>query len=93
MRPRTKEFLLGHPAMLVLLYFGYDLRKIVVLLLGVIGQVSIVNTYAHLHTPLAVSLLRSFHGLWLGILLGVAAVILLNYLLAFLKKKGALKSE
>lgn len=92
-RPRTKEFLLGHPAMLVLLYFGYDLRKIVVLLLGVIGQVSLVNTYAHLHTPLAVSLLRSFHGLWLGILLGVAAVILLNYLLAFLKKKGALKSE
>lgn len=74
-RPRTKEFLLGHPAMLVLLYFGYrDNRFIPLLLLGVIGQVSLVNTFAHIHTPLVVSIIRFGHGLWLGIILGTAAI-------------------
>jgi len=77
-RPRTKEFLLGHPAMLVLLYYGYDLRKIGLLLFGIIGQVSLVNTYAHIHTPLLVSLTRSFHGLWIGILAGVIIILAVN---------------
>jgi hypothetical protein len=73
-RPRTKEFLLGHPLLLLLLYFGYDDRKIPVLLFAVIGQISLVNTYAHIHTPLTVSFLRSFNGLWIGILIGAAGV-------------------
>ncbi|MFZ5753319.1 MAG: DUF5693 family protein [Bacillota bacterium] len=78
-RPRTKEFLLGHPAMLALLYYGYDLRKIMLLILGIIGQVSLVNTYAHIHTPLMISLIRSFHGLWLGIVIGIIIIVLVNY--------------
>ncbi len=69
-RPRTKEFLLGHPLMFLLLYFGYAQKRLPLLLLGIIGQISVVNTYAHLHTPpLRISLIRTFHGLWLGILL------------------------
>ncbi len=51
-RPRTKEFLLGHPLMFLLLYFGYAQKRLPLLLLGIIGQISVVNTYAHLHTPL-----------------------------------------
>ena len=58
-RPRTKEFLLGHPLMLALLYFGY--RKYIglpVLAMACIGQVSLVNTfcscpYAPLGIPVA----------------------------------------
>ncbi|MEL7623464.1 MAG: DUF5693 family protein [Clostridiales bacterium] len=73
-RPRTKEFLIGHPLMLVLLYFGYRFSMYPVLLLGLIGQISLINTYAHIHTPLVVSLLRSLHGLWIGILIGAAAI-------------------
>jgi hypothetical protein len=73
-RPRTKELLAGHPWLLLLLYFGYDDRKIPVLLFAVIGQISLVNTYAHIHTPLAVSFLRSFNGLWIGIILGIIAI-------------------
>ncbi|MEW6696479.1 MAG: DUF5693 family protein [Bacillota bacterium] len=72
-RPRTKEFLLGHPALLLVLLFGYrDNRFLPLLLLGAIGQASLVNTFAHIHTPLLVSLIRAFHGIWLGILLGLA---------------------
>ncbi len=73
-RPRTKEFLIGHPLMLVLLYFGYRFNMYPVLLLGLIGQISLINTYAHIHTPLLISLLRSLHGLWIGIILGAAAI-------------------
>ncbi|RYD07045.1 hypothetical protein N752_00250 [Desulforamulus aquiferis] len=75
-RPRTKEFLLGHPALLLLLLYGYrDNRFLPLLLLGAIGQASLVNTFAHIHTPLVISLLRAFHGLWIGILLGLAVYL------------------
>ncbi|AGL03603.1 DUF5693 family protein [Desulfoscipio gibsoniae] len=76
-RPRTKEFLLGHPLLLLLLYLGYRNNQYIPLLLGgAIGQISLVNTYAHIHTPLAISLTRSIHGLWLGIIIGLALIIL-----------------
>jgi len=76
-RPRTKEFLLGHPLLLLLFYLGFrDNRFQPLLLAGVIGQVSLVNTYAHIHTPLLVSLLRSFNGLWLGIIGGLVLIVM-----------------
>lgn len=86
-RPRTKEFAIGHPLMLVLLYFGYRFQMYPVLLMGLIGQVSLTNTYAHLHTPLLVSLFRSFNGLWLGLLAGSAAVFVLSRILRIALKQ------
>jgi hypothetical protein len=79
--------------MLLLLYYGYDMRKIAVLLIAIIGQVSLVNTYAHIHTPLIISLIRTLHGLWIGIIIGVIVIICLNYLLKWLRTKGALEGE
>lgn len=73
-RPRTKEFLAGHPAMLVALYFGYKKRWLPFVLLGAIGQVSMVNTFSHFHTPILVSVIRTFHGLWIGLVIGMAAL-------------------
>ncbi len=79
-RPRTKEFLLGHPLMLLMLYLGYRNNMYLPLLLGgTIGQISLVNTYAHIHTPLVISLLRSLHGLWLGILIGLMLIALWRF--------------
>jgi len=75
-RPRTKEFLVGHPFMLLAFYLGYRHEYIPLLVLGSIGQISMVNTFAHVHTPLVVSLLRTFNGLWLGIILGVILILL-----------------
>ena len=40
------------------------------LLGGVMGQASILNTFAHFHTPLLISATRMFIGLGLGLLLG-----------------------
>jgi len=73
-RPRTKEFLIGHPLMLLLLYLGYKDKYLPILAVAIIGQVSLVNTFAHIHTPLVISLLRTFNGIWLGIVLGLVLI-------------------
>ena len=85
-RPRTKEFLIGHPLMLILIYFGYRYTMLPVLIVGVIGQISIINTYTHIHTPLLISLQRSAHGLWMGIVIGVIAIIILEWLIGIIRK-------
>ncbi len=78
-RPRTKELLLGHPAMIVaigLLIRSQTVERlrgwaVLALMLGAIGQTSVVNTMCHLHTPLMVSLTRIGVGLVLGGIIGL----------------------
>jgi len=77
-RPRTTEFLIGHPLMLVLLYYGYRFDMFPVLMIGLMGQASLLNTYAHLHTPVIVSLQRSGLGLCLGIVIGVIYIVIIE---------------
>jgi hypothetical protein len=78
-RPRTKEFLIGHPLMLLLLYLGYrDHRCMPLLILGSIGQVSMVNTFAHIHTPFIISFIRSINGFILGIAAGLVLTAVLK---------------
>lgn len=80
-RPRTKEFLLGHPAF-VLSAALVVLRRRTLLLpaaaLALVGQISIVNTFAHMHTPIALTLTRVISGVLLGAVIGlvVTAVLL-----------------
>jgi hypothetical protein len=40
-------------------------------IVGSIGQVSMVNSFCHLHTPLLMTVTRTFNGLWLGVLFGL----------------------
>ncbi|WP_179232765.1 DUF5693 family protein [Paenibacillus rigui] len=75
-RPRTKEFLIAHPLFLLGAYLCVKYRSaLILLLIGVVGQASIVDTFAHLHTPLQISLTRIIYGLSFGILIGVALII------------------
>ena len=85
-RPRSKEFLIGYPLTLVMFYFGATRGKWFLSIPAVIGQVSLVNTYAHIHTALIMSLRRSLNGLVLGIVLGVVAIIVIELLLKLYKK-------
>ncbi len=83
-RPRTKEFLFAHPALLLGLYLGalrYWKLAVPLTLLGLIGQVSLVNTFCHLHTPFVYSVLRSFNGLWIGLVIGLILIALVRPLL------------
>ncbi len=69
-RPRSKEIFLGHPALILTLAFalaGWRRGLWAGMLLGAVGQVSLVNTFGHIHTPLVISLVRVANGLWLGI--------------------------
>jgi len=85
-RPRTKEFLFGYPCLLFMYYYGYRDWFLPVMALAVIGQVSLVNTYAHIHTPIVYSLLRSLNGLWLGIVLGLLMLLTLKIFISLYEK-------
>ena len=75
-RPRFKE-LAAHPILLLVLFYRPRLSRLtyeIGLVVAAIGQVSIVNTFMHLRTPLALSLLRVSHGLWIGTIIGLMGI-------------------
>jgi len=77
-RPRTKEFAIGHPLFLFSMIAGARGQRTLALLLllgAAIGQVDVLNTYCHAHTPVLLSLLRTANGLWLGIGIGVILLV------------------
>jgi hypothetical protein len=72
-RPRTKEFLLGHPAFIVAFGLAMLRRRrwaTVLAVIGVLGQVSVLNTFCHIHTPLVLSAMRVVVGLIAGAVVG-----------------------
>jgi len=91
-RPRFKEFALGHPLMIMGFYFYSQASKTKkihfrpLIILGLIGQVSIINTFAHIHSPIGICLFRTFNGLALGALAG-AGLIVLNSFFKFIDYK------
>ncbi|UBV44065.1 DUF5693 family protein [Deinococcus taeanensis] len=87
-RPRFKE-MAGHPLGLLGLsgvlpgYFSAML-----ILGGVIGQSSILNTFSHFHTPLLISAQRCFLGLAVGLIAGLIAIPLVNAALRLWQTHG-----
>ncbi|MBW7475017.1 hypothetical protein K0T92_09690 [Paenibacillus oenotherae] len=74
-RPRFKEFMLSHPLFLFGLFLALRYRAAWVLfIVAAIGQLSLVDTFAHIHTPLAISLIRVSLGLVLGALFGLVLI-------------------
>ena len=87
-RPRTKEFLIGHPAFLLALYGAARQWKTWIIfglvLAATIGQGSMVETFAHMRTPVEMSLVRGMGGVFLGGAIGAVLVALVaawNHLL------------
>lgn len=73
-RPRTKEFLIGYPALFLgAVYYLRNKKDFLwaFLIIGAIGPVSTINTFCHAHSPFMISVLRSFYGALLGILAGM----------------------
>lgn len=74
-RPRTKEFLIGHPLLLAGIFLALRYRFAAgLLVLGTVGQLSMVDTFAHIHTPLILSITRVLLGLGLGLIIGLIAI-------------------
>lgn len=82
-RPRNKEFLIGYPAAMLFVMMVMRKEFILLPLLGLfiqMGQVSVVNTMCHFHTPILLSLLRIVNGLWLGAIIGFICVLCWRFL-------------
>lgn len=74
-RPRFKEFVLGHPLFIVGVFAALKYRNVVfVLFIAAIGQLSMVDTFAHIHTPAVLSLIRGVMGLGIGLIFGLIAI-------------------
>ena len=84
-RPRTKEIFFGHPAFM--LAFAAFLKKFpkmicfVLVMAGTIGQSSMVETFAHMRTPIFMSLMRGLDGLIPGAIIGAVLIICLQFVL------------
>lgn len=77
-RPRFKE-IAAHP--LAILGLSGQLPgyfSALMLLAGLIGQASILNTFSHFHTPFLISAQRCFIGLGVGLLAGLVIVELVK---------------
>jgi len=89
-RPRNKEFLIGYPALLLAMSMNY-LRikefKIPIIIVGTIAPVTLINTFCHIHTPFLFSMLRTFNGVWLGLVLGLLIIVVFYYLVKVFRKK------
>jgi hypothetical protein len=93
-RPRTKELMIGHPAFM--LAAMAILRKwptmvfFALVLVATIGQGSMVETFAHMRTPIYMSFMRGIGGIAMGAVIGAAAMVLVELWQVILAKaKGS----
>lgn len=78
-RPRTKEFLIGFPSLMLAVWaLARDYRRwaIPLLLAGGVGLTSLINSFEHLRTELLISVWRTANGVILGLILGMIAAAL-----------------
>lgn len=85
-RPRTKEFAVGYPALVLLagsLAWKDRGAQVLFLMVGSVAAVSATNTFCHIHTPFRLNLLRGLMGFLWGLPLG----LLLLPLYAFFRRR------
>jgi hypothetical protein len=76
-RPRFKEFLVGVPFLMLLPALLLPHRRAIgwLLALGIgVGIGDVIDTFSHLHTPLAISILRVINGVVIGAIVGAVAI-------------------
>jgi hypothetical protein len=78
-RPRFKEFVVGVPTLMLATALLGTHRKAVgwLLALGIgVGIGDVIDTFSHLHTPLAISALRIVNDLVLGAIIGIVLILI-----------------
>lgn len=92
-RPRSKEIFLGHPffVLMVAAFLKKFPKKIlfVLTIIATIGQSSMVETFAHVHTPIMVSFMRGIDGLIPGAIFGGILLLGIYFGNKFYQKKFA----
>ncbi len=93
-RPRTKEFLIGYPALVLLVYYvkhvNVHLMKWLLAIATSILAASVTNSFCHVFTDYTTIVQRTLNGLLLGIIVSVFAYVA-NYVvlsvLRYFKRK------
>lgn len=89
-RPREKEFMIGHPMFFLAVLAVYRCAprwwQFVLTCAAVIGQGSLVQTFCHMRTPVVMSFVRALDGYAVGVVFGVAGVLVIGALLPFVLK-------
>ncbi|HKX19747.1 MAG TPA: DUF5693 family protein, partial [bacterium] len=76
-RPRTKEFLVGHPAMMLAIavaFLGARRWVLPLAMVGAVGQTNLVDSFSHIHTPLVYVIERTVYALVIGSVIGAVLV-------------------
>ena len=89
-RPREKEFMVGHVAFFLAALASYKnysrLLTFMFVALATIGQGSLVQTFAHMRTPVMMSVIRALDGLVLGIVCAIVVSIGFYIIYPYAKK-------
>ena len=82
-RPRTKEFLVAFPGIMLAVYCAVRRLPFWTALFGLagtIGLTSVCNTFMHIRTPLYLGFVRTGYSLVLGAVLGAVYIVCLELL-------------
>ena len=83
-RPREKEFIIGHPALMLAAFAFFRKWPMVIHFIltvaGVIGVASMVETFCHVRTPVYMTIMRGLDGWWIGLFFGIIAILLIRIL-------------
>lgn len=89
-RPRTKEFLIGYPALILLVYYmkksDLTLIKWLLAVATSILSASITNSFCHVFTDFSVIVSRTLNGLLIGVVVSAIAFVANIILIKILKK-------
>ncbi|OPJ55248.1 DUF5693 family protein [Alkalithermobacter paradoxus] len=83
-RPRTKAFLIGNPAFILMVYVAYKNIKLLILplsIVAVIGQSNILNTFSHIKAPIYLSVIRTGYEIIFGSIIGICLLVSIEYVL------------
>ena len=93
-RPRTKEFLIGYPFLLLsFIYVDSKISRLWLWFFNIIGSValiSFVNSFCHLNTPLQISIYRSVLGVFLGVVFTLIYLFIYKLLMMIFRKRFVL---
>ncbi len=82
-RPRTKEFLIGYPSLVLAgaaAALGWRRVAFAFVLAGAVGTAGAINSFSHLHTPFLYTVWRTRNALVVGAAVALPAVLVLRWI-------------